>query len=172
MLKRLPCTMPCHVSPPLACNNPAMACHGASCVPLGIACYILPCHLAWCMAMQCSSCSCPLMPRALMPCMAMLLFTLSLSPQMPIHYGSRDLNFHTISSTLATQLPHAVGAGYAIKVRHGRHGGWALRWVVGVRAMRAGHAAVRSCHTRCCEFMPRQRHGTAWHGMVRHERAS
>ncbi|PRW51143.1 2-oxoisovalerate dehydrogenase subunit alpha mitochondrial-like [Chlorella sorokiniana] len=36
--------------------------------------------------------------------------------QMPIHYGSRDLNFHTISSTLATQLPHAVGAGYAIKM--------------------------------------------------------
>ena len=36
--------------------------------------------------------------------------------QMPIHYGSKELNFHTISSPLATQLPHAVGAAYAIKV--------------------------------------------------------
>ena len=36
--------------------------------------------------------------------------------QMPIHYGSRELNFHTISSPLATQLPHAVGAAYCLKV--------------------------------------------------------
>ena len=25
--------------------------------------------------------------------------------QMPVHYGSKDLNFVTISSTLATQMP-------------------------------------------------------------------
>ena len=42
--------------------------------------------------------------------------------QMPIHYGSKALNFHTVSSTLATQLPHAVGAAYALKV--GWVGGW------------------------------------------------
>ncbi|KAK9845980.1 hypothetical protein WJX81_007528 [Elliptochloris bilobata] len=36
--------------------------------------------------------------------------------QMPIHYGSAELNFHTISSPLATQLPHAVGAAYALKL--------------------------------------------------------
>ena len=36
--------------------------------------------------------------------------------QMPIHYGSKALNFHTIGSSLATQLPHAVGAAYALKV--------------------------------------------------------
>jgi len=36
--------------------------------------------------------------------------------QMPIHYGSKQLNFHTISSPLATQLPHAAGAGYALKL--------------------------------------------------------
>jgi 2-oxoisovalerate dehydrogenase E1 component alpha subunit len=35
--------------------------------------------------------------------------------QMPVHYGSRDLNFHTISSPLATQIPQASGAGYALK---------------------------------------------------------
>ena len=32
---------------------------------------------------------------------------------MPIHYASKRLNFHPISSTLATQLPHAAGAGCA-----------------------------------------------------------
>ena len=34
--------------------------------------------------------------------------------QMPIHYGSTKLHFHTISSPLAKQLPHAVGAAYAL----------------------------------------------------------
>ena len=36
---------------------------------------------------------------------------------MPIHYGSKALNLHTIGSALATQLPHAVGTAYALKVR-------------------------------------------------------
>lgn len=35
--------------------------------------------------------------------------------QMPVHYGSKKLNFVTISSTLATQIPQAVGAAYALK---------------------------------------------------------
>lgn len=35
--------------------------------------------------------------------------------QMPVHYGSKDLNFITISSPLATQIPQAVGSAYAIK---------------------------------------------------------
>ncbi|XP_015112142.1 2-oxoisovalerate dehydrogenase subunit alpha, mitochondrial isoform X3 [Diachasma alloeum] len=35
--------------------------------------------------------------------------------QMPVHYGSKELNFVTISSPLTTQLPQAVGAAYAIK---------------------------------------------------------
>ncbi|BFZ07623.1 hypothetical protein BsWGS_10662 [Bradybaena similaris] len=34
---------------------------------------------------------------------------------MPVHYGSRELNFVTISSTLATQMPQAAGAAYAFK---------------------------------------------------------
>lgn len=37
--------------------------------------------------------------------------------QMPIHYGSRSLNFHTVSSPLATQLPHAAGVAYALKLK-------------------------------------------------------
>jgi 2-oxoisovalerate dehydrogenase E1 component alpha subunit len=36
--------------------------------------------------------------------------------QMPVHYGRKDMHFHTISSTLATQIPHAVGAAYALKL--------------------------------------------------------
>lgn len=37
--------------------------------------------------------------------------------QMPVHYGSNLLNYQTISSPLATQLPQAVGAAYACKQR-------------------------------------------------------
>lgn len=35
--------------------------------------------------------------------------------QMPIHYGSDEFNFVTISSTLATQMPQAVGSAYVFK---------------------------------------------------------
>lgn len=35
--------------------------------------------------------------------------------QMPVHYGSKVLNFVTISSPLSTQIPQAVGAAYAFK---------------------------------------------------------
>lgn len=37
---------------------------------------------------------------------------------MPVHYGSRKLNIHTISSPLATQIPQAAGAAYALKMKH------------------------------------------------------
>ncbi|KRY00230.1 2-oxoisovalerate dehydrogenase subunit alpha, mitochondrial [Trichinella pseudospiralis] len=37
--------------------------------------------------------------------------------QMPVHYGSKELNVVTISSTLATQMPQAVGSAYAMKLR-------------------------------------------------------
>jgi 2-oxoisovalerate dehydrogenase E1 component alpha subunit len=36
--------------------------------------------------------------------------------QMPIHYGSNRLNYFTVSSPIATQLPHAVGAAYSLKM--------------------------------------------------------
>ena len=36
---------------------------------------------------------------------------------MPVHYGSKDLNIHTISSPLATQIPQAAGAAYALKIQ-------------------------------------------------------
>jgi 2-oxoisovalerate dehydrogenase E1 component alpha subunit len=36
--------------------------------------------------------------------------------QMPVHYGSKDLHFQTISSPLTTQLPQAAGSGYAFRL--------------------------------------------------------
>ncbi|ORY00138.1 Dehydrogenase, E1 component [Basidiobolus meristosporus CBS 931.73] len=36
--------------------------------------------------------------------------------QMPVHYGSTKHNFHTISSPLGTQIPHAAGAAYTLKM--------------------------------------------------------
>jgi len=35
--------------------------------------------------------------------------------QMPVHYGSNDKSFVTISSPLATQMPQAAGSAYAFK---------------------------------------------------------
>jgi pyruvate dehydrogenase E1 component alpha subunit/2-oxoisovalerate dehydrogenase E1 component alpha subunit len=37
--------------------------------------------------------------------------------QMPSHYASRAANFVSWSSCIATQLPHAVGAAWAMKMR-------------------------------------------------------
>lgn len=37
--------------------------------------------------------------------------------QMPVHYGSRDLHYMTISSPLTTQLPQAAGYAYGMKLR-------------------------------------------------------
>jgi 2-oxoisovalerate dehydrogenase E1 component alpha subunit len=42
---------------------------------------------------------------------------IGLGRNMPVHYGSSDLHIHTISSPLATQIPHAAGAAYAIKLQ-------------------------------------------------------
>jgi 2-oxoisovalerate dehydrogenase E1 component alpha subunit len=36
--------------------------------------------------------------------------------QMPVHYGSAAHNFQTVSSPLATQIPQAAGAAYALKL--------------------------------------------------------
>ncbi|MFT0213625.1 thiamine pyrophosphate-dependent dehydrogenase E1 component subunit alpha [Pseudomonas sp. F1_0610] len=38
--------------------------------------------------------------------------------QMPIHYGSRALNYVTISSPLATQIPQAAGYAYGLKLEN------------------------------------------------------
>ncbi|KAJ8765268.1 hypothetical protein K2173_011965 [Erythroxylum novogranatense] len=36
--------------------------------------------------------------------------------QMPAHYGSKEHNYFTVASTIASQLPHAVGAAYSLKM--------------------------------------------------------
>lgn len=40
---------------------------------------------------------------------------LSRGRQMPVHYAFREINFTSISSPIATQIPHAVGAAYAAR---------------------------------------------------------
>jgi 2-oxoisovalerate dehydrogenase E1 component alpha subunit len=35
---------------------------------------------------------------------------------MPVHYGSRALSYHTVSSPLGTQLPQATGVAYRLKL--------------------------------------------------------
>eukprot|EP00523_Entomoneis_sp_CCMP467_P002801 CAMPEP_0168762994 /NCGR_PEP_ID=MMETSP0724-20121128/24131_1 /TAXON_ID=265536 /ORGANISM="Amphiprora sp., Strain CCMP467" /LENGTH=578 /DNA_ID=CAMNT_0008812177 /DNA_START=122 /DNA_END=1858 /DNA_ORIENTATION=+ len=46
--------------------------------------------------------------------------------QMPIHYGSRALNFHTVSSPLGTQIPQAAGAAYRLKLDKDKRGSVAV----------------------------------------------
>lgn len=41
--------------------------------------------------------------------------------QMPVHFGSPEHHFHTISSPLATQIPQAAGVGYALKRTNQQH---------------------------------------------------
>ncbi|WP_299792408.1 thiamine pyrophosphate-dependent dehydrogenase E1 component subunit alpha [uncultured Shewanella sp.] len=41
--------------------------------------------------------------------------------QMPIHYGCAELNYQTISSPLATQIPQATGVGYSLKMQDKRN---------------------------------------------------
>ncbi|WP_241263133.1 thiamine pyrophosphate-dependent dehydrogenase E1 component subunit alpha [Parahaliea mediterranea] len=45
--------------------------------------------------------------------------------QMPVHYGTRELNFMTISSPLATQIPQAAGYAYGQRLDAGKAGGGA-----------------------------------------------
>lgn len=76
-----------------------------------------------------------------------------LGRNMPVHYGSKELNIHTISSTLATQIPHAAGAAYAIKLQNIQQPETAPRVVVcyfGEGAASEGdfHAALNIAATR------------------------
>ncbi|KAI4871047.1 2-oxoisovalerate dehydrogenase alpha subunit mitochondrial precursor [Hypoxylon rubiginosum] len=74
---------------------------------------------------------------------------------MPVHYGSKDLNIHTISSTLATQIPHASGAAYALKMQRINDPSLPARVVAvyfGEGAASEGdfHAALNIAATRSC----------------------
>ncbi|KZF21072.1 branched chain alpha-keto acid dehydrogenase complex, alpha subunit [Xylona heveae TC161] len=74
---------------------------------------------------------------------------------MPVHYGSRKLNIHTISSPLATQIPQAAGAAYALKMQALQNPNVAPRIVAcyfGEGAASEGdfHAALNIAATRSC----------------------
>ncbi|KAM7199657.1 2-oxoisovalerate dehydrogenase subunit alpha, mitochondrial [Rhypophila sp. PSN 637] len=74
---------------------------------------------------------------------------------MPVHYGSRELNIHTISSPLATQLPQASGAAYALKIQRMQDPTIPPRVVVGYFGEGAAsegdfHAALNMAATRAC----------------------
>jgi len=78
---------------------------------------------------------------------------------MPVHYGSKELNMHTISSPLATQIPQASGAAYALKLQHLQNPQEVPKRVVacyfGEGAASEGdfHAALNIAATRNCPVL-------------------
>ncbi|KXS96043.1 hypothetical protein AC578_2285 [Pseudocercospora eumusae] len=77
---------------------------------------------------------------------------------MPVHYGSRKFNVHTISSPLATQIPHASGAAYAMKMQNQQNPTEDPRVVAcyfGEGAASEGdfHAALNIAATRGCPVL-------------------
>ena len=77
---------------------------------------------------------------------------------MPVHYGSSRLHVHTVSSVLATQLPQAAGAAYAMKMENMRNPNDEPRVVAcyfGEGAASEGdfHAALNIAATRSCPVL-------------------
>jgi 2-oxoisovalerate dehydrogenase E1 component alpha subunit len=77
---------------------------------------------------------------------------------MPVHYGSKELNMHTVSSPLATQLPQAAGAAYALKMQRLHDQSIPPRVVAayfGEGAASEGdfHAALNIAATRSCPIV-------------------
>jgi len=77
---------------------------------------------------------------------------------MPVHYGSQKLRIHTISSPLATQIPHASGAAYAVKIQNMQNPTDDPRVVAcyfGEGAASEGdfHAALNIAATRACPVL-------------------
>lgn len=71
---------------------------------------------------------------------------------MPVHYQSKRLNIHPISSPLATQIPHAAGAAYALKIEGGDK---CVICYFGEGAASEGdfHAALNIAATRNCPII-------------------
>ncbi|MCJ1444533.1 MAG: hypothetical protein MMC23_005035 [Stictis urceolatum] len=77
---------------------------------------------------------------------------------MPVHYGSQKLNHHTISSPLGTQIPHAAGSAYALKIQAKQNPNAPSRVVAcyfGEGAASEGdfHAALNIAATRSCPIV-------------------
>lgn len=81
-----------------------------------------------------------------------------LARNMPVHYGSTKYKIHTISSPLATQIPHASGAAYAVKMQNQQNPKDDPRVVAcyfGEGAASEGdfHAALNIAATRACPVL-------------------
>lgn len=77
---------------------------------------------------------------------------------MPVHYGSTKHHIHTISSPLATQIPQASGAAYAVKMQNLQNPTDEQRVVAcyfGEGAASEGdfHAALNIAATRACPVL-------------------
>ncbi|KAF4595763.1 2-oxoisovalerate dehydrogenase alpha subunit [Ophiocordyceps camponoti-floridani] len=77
---------------------------------------------------------------------------------MPVHYGSNRLNIYTVSSPLATQMPQASGAGYALRMQRMQDANAKPRVAVcffGEGAASEGdfHAAMNMAATRSCPVL-------------------
>ncbi|KAL4709752.1 hypothetical protein ACJJTC_005555 [Scirpophaga incertulas] len=70
--------------------------------------------------------------------------------QMPVHYGSRQLNLVTLSSPLATQMPQAVGAAYALKRTPGNQRCVICYFGEGAASEGDAHAALNFAATLDC----------------------
>lgn len=68
---------------------------------------------------------------------------------MPVHYMSERLNLHAVSSPLATQIPHAVGAAYALKM-DGQSNIVVCYFGEGAASEGDFHAALNIAATRSC----------------------
>lgn len=71
---------------------------------------------------------------------------------MPVHYASKKLNIHPISSPLATQMPHAAGAAYALKMR-GQDAIVICYFGEGAASEGDFHAALNIAATRSCPIV-------------------
>jgi 2-oxoisovalerate dehydrogenase E1 component alpha subunit len=80
------------------------------------------------------------------------VYDLGKGRQMPVHYGSRALNFQTISSPLATQIPQASGAAYALK-REGKGNCVICYFGDGAASEGDFHAALNMAATLSCPVL-------------------
>lgn len=72
--------------------------------------------------------------------------------QMPVHYGSSALNYQTISSPLATQIPQAAGAAYGLKLS-GKNRIATCYFGEGAASEGDFHAALNFASTRDCPVL-------------------
>lgn len=74
--------------------------------------------------------------------------------QMPVHFGSTEHHFHTISSPLATQIPQAAGAAYALKrTPHRKNNVVVCYFGEGAASEGDAHAGMNMAATLKCPVM-------------------